>query len=396
MVYSRMKVCEQGKMYLMCVVSCCVRTDINKEVAMTVEVVKFSGPISHTRGRFIYDNGIIYDKLKEVEVKPNDFGLYFLEKQDGIFAEGITIEFAFCYSYYQFKGTKEEFQNVDYITDGTGKLVPKSIKPYFNIESHVHDGLNIIPGYSDYCISMDGRVLYNVNKCTRKKIHKDQRTGRYQTTVVGDNGLANTVFVARLVALAWLKYTFEDQLNDVDHINEIRTDDHYSNLQFLSNSDNLRKQVEYRNSFRVCTKNADYRVIDLDDPKRISIKFTQLKAVAKFIGCRSSAVLKHFDKVDKTSVIHNRWVVWDHRKTPPPNLFKCEENRYSSSKGFRVKGTCSKTGTVKIFEKVSEILAYFTPDTGITKKTLTTSLKKDNKRLFLNGWFFQYEHLTNN
>lgn len=340
--------------------------------------------ISHTSGRYWYKNGDIYDKFEDKVLRPACDGLYYLPNLGLPFSKGISLEFAFCYSYWSFKGTVKEFESVSYITDSSGTLGPSNIRPYFNLESDIYKGFKYIPCFSNYVVNDDGSVFINVSNGNKLIPHFNLRKSRKEIRLKGDDGSDTCQMSYRMVAFAWLNYKFEDLGKDVDHIDEHKVNDVYTNLQFLSRSDNAKKQNVNKYS-----RDKFYYVVDLDDKTLTRNVFDKLIDVAKFCETRSSTLLKHLNKVNTNSVLLNRYVVWRKGLDSTPNLSLCLKNRYSSSIGFNVYGTNVKTGETKIFNKVSEILSC--PDYQVTKKTLTKDLSIHGKRVFPCGWYFEYE-----
>lgn len=354
------------------------------------EKYKLSKPISCTGNRFIYINGQILDKRTTKFVEPKDDGLYYLPGMTGIFEKGITIEFALCYTYWHFHGTRVQFDHVGYVS---AKENP-TLNPHLVYPKHVlygcdYDDTRIVPGFSKYIVSSDGKLIFNTETYDEKKPWLSEFDSRHQTILINDAGKQQTLSVSRIVGLAWVPYEFEDLGKQADHINEIRTDNRCENIQWLTFAYNTAKHRQYRKPDNY--DKPDYCVIDLEDPDYHVEHFTTLIAVSRHLDIASSSILVHLNKVESNSVIHNRYIVWDNNLTTAPRIEACKANHYTSSKGFEVIGTNTQTGETQVFEKVSVILALFSADTGISKKTLTTSLKKENNRVFKNGWSFKYK-----
>lgn len=361
------------------------------KTGVRMKVNKHRGLISHTSGRYWYKDGVIYDKFKDEIIQANVHdGLYYLPDLDGIFSKGISLEFAFCYSYWPFKGTRDEFEKVTIITDGSGDLSPVSISPYYHIESAIYKGHRVIPKFSNYLINENGKSVINALNGDRLYSHFNTLKSRFEIRLKSDDGSDNLQMLYRLIAFSWLEHRFEDLKKDVDHIDEHRVNDHYSNLQFLTRSENATKNLLQRKS-----SDKKFYVVDLDDELFSRQTFTTLKETAEFCDVRSSAIIKNINACKKYPIIANRFVVWEPTKNLVPNIAECLINRFSSHsvKGFSVIAENVKTGETRRFNKVSEILDN--PIFEVTKKTLTRDLKTNGKRVFNCGWFFVYEFNRN-
>jgi len=89
----------------------------------------------------------------------------------------------------------------------------------------------------NYLITTDG----NVYSCRSDKFMKKQcckGNGYYEKVILNiDNGIKRNMRVHRLVAMAFLDNP--DNLSDVDHINNNRSDNRIENLRWLSHKDNM-------------------------------------------------------------------------------------------------------------------------------------------------------------
>lgn len=94
----------------------------------------------------------------------------------------------------------------------------------------------------DYIVSDEGKV-FSTKNIGRGKYHQELKqridADGYPTITVGTNKNRSVVRVHRLVAIAFIPNP--DNLTDVDHINNDRTDNRVCNLQWLTHSDNVRK-----------------------------------------------------------------------------------------------------------------------------------------------------------
>lgn len=94
----------------------------------------------------------------------------------------------------------------------------------------------------EYIVDSDGKI-YSTHNVGRGKYHQElhQRMNAdgYMEVTVGKNGHRRKGRVARIVATAFVDNPLN--LPEVDHINNIRTDDRAENLQWISHEDNIKK-----------------------------------------------------------------------------------------------------------------------------------------------------------
>lgn len=91
-----------------------------------------------------------------------------------------------------------------------------------------------IPGYENYSVSSDGRV-YSKRRCIELK-QTVSRFGYPRVVVANSNG-RYTAPVHRLVAMAFLPNP--KSLPQVNHINEVKTDNRVENLEWCSCAYNI-------------------------------------------------------------------------------------------------------------------------------------------------------------
>lgn len=115
------------------------------------------------------------------------------------------------------------------------------------VESDFYPGTRIIPGFTRYSISADGTELYShesnrINHGGLKSAPYDDHGYRHANPS-NDAGSGKTCGIHRLVALAWVTdYTPWHLIKGhVDHIDTNRTNNHYTNLQWLTSSENVVK-----------------------------------------------------------------------------------------------------------------------------------------------------------
>lgn len=101
-----------------------------------------------------------------------------------------------------------------------------------------------IPGYEGYYkISDCGKVKSCARKgCKKERILKHGlHTAGYHLVVLCKAGNSKSFLVHRLVALAFLE---GDNTLTINHIDECKTNNHVSNLEYLSNGDNFRAWIK--------------------------------------------------------------------------------------------------------------------------------------------------------
>lgn len=100
---------------------------------------------------------------------------------------------------------------------------------FLNTESKV------IPNYSKYHITKDGRVYSLTTNCWIKPF--EDKDGYYRIALVNDEGDRVKNRVCRLVAITYLEN--ENNLPIVNHIDENKKNDHYTNLEWCSHQHNV-------------------------------------------------------------------------------------------------------------------------------------------------------------
>ena len=93
-----------------------------------------------------------------------------------------------------------------------------------------------ITGYPDYFISNTGKIR---NVKSGKELQQILNKQGYLVINLHNNKKMKQFYVHRLVAQAFISNP--DNLDTVDHRNGLKTDNRTENLQWLSNSDNIKK-----------------------------------------------------------------------------------------------------------------------------------------------------------
>ena len=160
-----------------------------------------------------------------------------------------------------------------------------------------------IPGYENYQANTEGEIRKVLEKdsngnATKYKIlckHLNKRQGYYQVSIAGKSKT-----VHRLVALTFIPNP--NKLENVDHIDNCKTNNNVSNLQWLSSGDNTRKAFAAGLNIPIHLKDFERAIgskhgrAKLDEKKIIIIKYvlehklaTQ-KTLAKLYGVSQSRI----------------------------------------------------------------------------------------------------------
>lgn len=94
----------------------------------------------------------------------------------------------------------------------------------------------------EYIVDSEGKI-YSTHNNGRGKYHQEllqrMNSDGYMEVTVGKNGHRKTRRVARIIATAFVDNPLN--LPEVDHINNIRTDNRAENLQWITHKDNVKK-----------------------------------------------------------------------------------------------------------------------------------------------------------
>lgn len=231
----------------------------------------------------IFEN--INNKL--IELKPNRAGLYSF-KLDGVIYtkryEWISLYAKFgIYFLSEHKHQVDNLYFVKYRPYGVARLYHENALPLFKYPVEIFikgKNFRLVARYPQYAVSSEGEVWSLI---TNKFIKPRQyHTEGYITVPIMDNYYKkkrqNWVSVHKLVALAWVKNNDYIKNNIIDHKDNIKYNNHFSNLIWCSGSNNLSKTIYEKRSNNIITRNIDTNDIkeynslksccnDLDIPK---------------------------------------------------------------------------------------------------------------------------------
>ncbi len=139
-----------------------------------------------------------------------------------------------------------------------------------------------IDGWPEYLISNYGQVF---SKRRNRVLKLGKSNGYFQLTLCVNNVLVD-VRVNRLVSFAFVDGYFEGAI--VNHKNGIKTDNTYSNLEWITSRDNI------RHAFAMGLAPRRFRIVETGDV------FQRAASCAKHIGGNPDAILKCLNGTMKT------------------------------------------------------------------------------------------------
>lgn len=153
--------------------------------------------------------------------------------------------------------------------------------PVTGIECKEYPGYRYIPSCTNYAISGKGDVVNVLTKTFKKS--KMVPNGYQTMRVVDDSGHSSAYMLHRLVSLAWLDYPADFHEYVINHKDGNTNNNHYSNLELVTQKQNMRHAVD-----QLLSKKSAIDVWDIVDNKVTT--FTRMKDVADYIGISASTV----------------------------------------------------------------------------------------------------------
>lgn len=161
-------------------------------------------------------------------------------------------------------------------------------------------GMNRIPEFSKYCATRDGKIWSDHKNGFLKSNIRNKR-GRLseRVKVTDDNGRERTMYIHRLVAMAWLPNT--ENKETVNHKDFNTLNNHVDNLEWMTRQENLNHARE--NNMLGASK---YVFTPLEESAILELNRTgmNMSDIAKKYGCSSNVIRKVFDRNNIIPIRH--------------------------------------------------------------------------------------------
>ncbi len=139
-----------------------------------------------------------------------------------------------------------------------------------------------IEGWPDYLVSNYGRIF---SRCT-DRILKGSNVKGYLTIVLCKNHVGNRVLIHRLVAFAFVDGFFEGAV--VNHIDGVKTNNMASNLEWMTQSDNV------QHAYMTGLTPRQFCIVETGD------MFMYVYSCARYIGGDPDSILKCLNGTQQT------------------------------------------------------------------------------------------------
>lgn len=150
------------------------------------------------------------------------------------------------------------------------------------VESLEFPGYYIIPYYSNYVITKDGRLI---KKSENKQVKASlAQTGYFTFRMTNDSNRTSNQLRHRILAMAFLKYDYDFATKDINHKDGKRGSDAIANLEWCTRSENMTHA--YDNNLR--TDNIEVEVRDIVNEKYYY--FRSCLQAAEVLGCSDSTI----------------------------------------------------------------------------------------------------------
>lgn len=143
----------------------------------------------------------------------------------------------------------------------------------------------------------DGSVWIHRGSRNKRRFGNTTDKG-YKAIIIRDKGHERTVFVHRLVAMAYIPNP--DNLPQVNHINGIKTDNRPNNLEWCTNEENLRHRRNVLNHYGrrtsvICVETGNMYLTIVDAEKKTGARRSNIHECIR--GKRKTAGGYHWQKV---------------------------------------------------------------------------------------------------
>lgn len=179
----------------------------------------------------------------------------------------------------------------------------------------------IIPSYADYSVSRDGKIKFVESDLILKQWLLDG----YQIVDLPQGSLTRTLPVHRAVALAWVHNLNIDQFKIVNHLDGVKQNNWYENLEWTDYSGNNYHAVN--NGLR--RDNINCKVRDFFN-KQI-YDFNSLAQAAEFMGLPKDAPLIRLQPKKFGTLVNDRFE-FRFCDDPTPWFYECRQERIPPSR----------------------------------------------------------------
>lgn len=216
----------------------------------------------------------------------------------------------------------------------------------------------IIPGYAWYSVSRDGKI----KSVERDLILKQYVLDGYQIVDTFRGSLTETLPVHRAVALAWVHNSNVSQFNLVNHVDGVKQNNWYENLEWTNYSGNNYHAVN--NGLR--SDNINCRVRDFST-KQVT-DFSSMTQAAEFMGLPKDAPLIRLQPKKFGTLVNDRFE-FRFYNDPTPWFYEKRQDRIPSSRYMVVVkdsfGQVTETYSTKALLKDYQL--YDSPSKAIPK-----------------------------
>lgn len=248
---------------------------------------------------------------------------------------------------------------------GLVNFIWKFIEP---VKSFAYNGFRYIPGFTRYVINEEGVIISTL---TGQKLSTHISSVGYPSVrIVNDCALSAIMSVHTLIALAFCTYGDNVCSLVVDHLNGDKTDNHPSNLEWVSSGENNRRAILHG------LKNKQMRKVICKDllSKQITTHESP-SAVAKFLNVRNSSIFEYLNRINHNTAFKQQFLLW-YSDIPYP----FDENNISREGSQPRKLLVKNVVTGNIVEYVS--VADFLKSSNLTRKQVYGNLEKNNQKVY--------------